>query len=356
VSAAYVTAAEALNTLPVVAAPPLPAQGGERPEGQTPVERTAAVATPPPQPAGGGLRGKLVLQGAFGGAIYLYDFATGALRQLTTGYDPTLSPDGSQVAFTRVGGEHGLYVINADGTGERRIFSEREGFWSPKWSPDGRYILFVRSDSGWKCKDYSTRFGTYNCHSDEPGDGDLPYMWEIRPHLSRVDTNGGNYLDLATLHSASSPDWNSAGVVYASEAGIQITSDDGQDHNRKVYFDNLQQYYQDPDWQPGGGRIVLQQRRAGHWEVFAVNPDGSGFTALTRPATALVDTMPSNVAPAWSPDGRHIVFLSNRTPSNEAGPWSFWVMDADGSNQRRLPIDLPIDYTYVEEQMVDWGP
>ena len=31
-------------------------------------------------------------------------------------------------------------------------------------------------------------------------------------------------------------------------------------------------------------------------------------------------------------------------------------MEADGSNQRQLPIELPFIYTYVSEQMLDWGP
>ena len=62
------------------------------------------------------------------------------------------------------------------------------------------------------------------------------------------------------------------------------------------------------------------------------------------------------MAAAWSPDGQHSVFLSNRTPTNEAGAWGVWVMNADGSNQHPLPINLPFEYNYVAEQMLDWGP
>lgn len=351
VAAAYVTPMGTLTDLPVVAAPPLPAAPTTAPAAPQP-------ATAAPTPAG--LQGKLVIQTSYGGPIYLYEFATGSLRQLTTGFDPALSPDGTMVAFTRSGGEQGLYVIQVDGSGERLVFGERQGLISPKWSPDGSQILFVRGDSSWKCKDHSERMGRYNCRPAEPGDGNLPLIRETRPRLAVVDLDGNNYRDIASLDTASAPDWTSAGIVYASEAGIQITSPTRQDANRLVHFDVLQQYYQDPDWQPrpdgSPGRIVLQQRRAGRWDLFAVNPDGSGYEALIQPATVLVDEMPSNVAPAWSPDGQHIVFLSNRTPEHSAGAWGVWVMDADGGNQRRLPIDLPFVYTYVEEQMLDWGP
>ncbi len=292
-----------------------------------------------------GLHGKLVFQEAWGGAIYLYDLDTGALRELTHGFDPSLSPDGKQVTFTRLGGEHGLWLINTDGSNERRIFGERNAFFAPKWSPDGKAIVFMRTDS------------TYNCVRCVPEDLRRALPWRsIRPRLARVDLNGGNYRDLATLDTATAPDWNSAGIVYASAVGIQFTTDDSKDSNRLVHYDILQQHYRDPDWQPGGGRILFQQWRAGHWDIFAINLDGSGLTPITRPVTVLVDALPSNVSPAWSPDGQHIVFLSNRTADNAAGAWGLWVMNADGSNPQRIAVDLPFVYTDVEEQMVDWGP
>ena len=122
-----------------------------------------------------------------------------------------------------------------------------------------------------------------------------------------------------------------------------------------LFFDIKKQFELDPDWQPGGHRVVFQRREAAHWQIFGVNDDGSGLAALTHPGTTFVDVQPSSVAPAWSPDGRHIVFLSNRTDGESAGAWGVWVMDADGGNQRRLPIDLPFVYTYVAEQMLDWG-
>jgi len=170
-----------------------------------------------------------------------------------------------------------------------------------------------------------------------------------------VDINGQNYQDIPALLVARAPDWNEAGIVYQSPAGIQLTKDEPSFRSQEIFFDIQKQYELDPDWQPGGGKIVFQRREASHWEIFSVNPDGSGLVGLTRPATTFVNQQPSNVSPAWSPDGQHIVFLSNRTAENEAGRWRVWVMDADGSNQRPLPIDLDITYTYVAEQMVDWG-
>ena len=309
----------------------------------------AAVTSAP----AGGLRGKLVFQDRQGGMIYLYGLDSGALTTLTRGFDPSLSPDGSRVVFTRGGGENGIYLINSDGSDEHKIFGERELLRSPKWSPDGQWIVFERGDEFNKC--YIDK-ETGACFPFTPFDtkGLATGKDHVRK-LARIDPNGNSYRDLAVVEEAMAPDWSSGGIVYQSGAGLQITKDTAGDPNRKLYFDILRQYHQDPDWQPNGDRIVFQQRQGSHYEIFAINQDGGGLTGLTRPATALVDQMPSNVAPAWSPDGSQIVFLSNRTATNEAGPWHLWVMHSDGSNQQQLPINVALQYDYVTEQMVDWG-
>ncbi|MCB0072751.1 MAG: PD40 domain-containing protein, partial [Caldilineaceae bacterium] len=149
---------------------------------------------------------------------------------------------------------------------------------------------------------------------------------------------------------------NQAGIVYQSDAGLQITSAAPDATNRLLAFDYLKPFYRDPDWQPDGGQVVFQSQEGSHWEIFVINPDGTGMTALTRPATALVDVLPSNVAPAWSPDGATIAFLSNRDADHEAGAWRLWVMRADGSDQRPLDIPVNFDYTFASEQILDWGP
>lgn len=58
------------------------------------------------------------------------------------------SPDGSKIAFGRIGAQspagqlEALYIVNADGPGLREVVPARAGLEHPDWSPDGRSIVF----------------------------------------------------------------------------------------------------------------------------------------------------------------------------------------------------------------------
>jgi len=297
-----------------------------------------------------GLTGKLVFQARSGGQLYIYDLARGTLRELTSGADPALSPDGRTVVFWRAeGGSHSLYLIDSDGGNERRILTRSEALRAPAWSPDGSKIVFSHISGQRKCRDVG-----YNICMPDVFPYNLMFPLKVADAwgLARVDREGGSYQDIAAVPDAISPDWSDRGILYGG-TGIQLTQDgSAADQNRSLLGEF---HYQDPASQPGGGppdggRIVFHSLEKDHWEIFSANADGSNVVALTRPETTLVDVLPHNVAPDWSPDGRHIVFLSNRT-----GRWQLWVMEADGANLRALPVDVPIEYNYQAEQVVSWG-
>lgn len=307
------------------------------------------------------LTGVLVFQDGRG-SIYAYNLARGEVRFLASGFDPAISKDGGKVAY--LGGD-GIRTINIDGSGDRLAFASSDLITSPKWSPDGERIVFSRIIGEYKC--WQTEYmGCVTLRELRERFPFVPpallqkiflsaYDRVAFPNfgLTRVNAQGEEFRDIAALDSAQTPDWNEDGIVYQSKAGIEITQDTPDGKTRSVQWGD---WDWDPDWAPNGGPIVYQSKEGPHWEIFRINPDGSGVTALTRPVTTLVDQLPSNVAPAFSPDGSQVVFLSNRRDDNDAGPWRLWVMNADGSNQRLLPIDIEIDYGFGGEQVVSWGP
>lgn len=81
-----------------------------------------------------------------------------------------------------------------------------------------------------------------------------------------------------------------------------------------------------PAVSPDGTKIAFMSsaRGATNWEIWVMNADGSDPKRLTENGS-------NEGLPAWSPDGRSIAYVSD-----QGGVWAVWVMNADGSNQRKL--------------------
>jgi len=85
----------------------------------------------------------------------------------------------------------------------------------------------------------------------------------------------------------------------------------------------------EPAWSPDGQRIAFSSNRDGNYELYVMNADGSGQRRLTH-------NRPVDAGPSWSPDGKRLAFARD--------PWSedltyldddVWVIDVDGTNDRR---------------------
>jgi TolB protein len=75
---------------------------------------------------------------------------------------------------------------------------------------------------------------------------------------------------------------------------------------------------------PDGKKIAYSSNRAGNFDIWVANIDGSGARNLTS-------TLSNDTAPCWSPSGLEIAFTSGRSGSAQ-----LWVMDQEGLNVRRL--------------------
>ena len=309
--------------------------------------------------------GRMVFQTRNGGDIFIMNADGTGLRKLTAGFEPELSPDGAQVAFTRFSEPMGLYVINTDGTNEHLVFGANRPR-SPTWTPDGQSIIVEWSPSSTDC--YVTPFG---CVTEEewyrrtggqecmPGRdqpiclGDFPKVTFYDTNLTRVDLTTGASRDLPASHTAVAPNQNAQDnqVLFLDKEGLYVTHNEGNDPAQGVV--HLPNLVGQAVFSPDGRFIYGMRRLHDHWEIWRWNADGSGATAITTPQ-ALATKSINNVSPAVSPDGQWIAFLTDRT-----GKWEMWVMKADGGNQRPVASQaltgIAFEYDNNHDRMIDWG-
>lgn len=287
------------------------------------------------------LSGRLILQLSAGGPIYSVNADGSGLTPLTAGMDPIWSPDGQFVAFTRWDGDQpGVYVMRADGTGERLLFGTGQAR-TPAWTPDGQRVIFSRQHGGRGPQRFC--IPGYRCF-DIPADA----YWR----LAVVDAAGEDFRDLPSDFHSFSPVITPDGkwVIYAGDRGLKRINLETGEHS--ALTDEL--YVASPAVSPDGRRLVYMVRLHDHWDLFLLDLGTGQRTQFTR-SSALAPRAADNVSPAWSPDGQYIVFFSNRD-----GAWKLYIMRADGSGQKpfleKELAGLTFTYQNARERMVHWGP
>lgn len=187
-------------------------------------------------------------------------------QQLDTGNGlcPTWSPDGSRIAFVRGPSYGDLMVINADGTNLVNLTNSPLVYdGCPDWSPDGERLVFAGQQVG---PNYQI-----DLYTIDPDGG---------PRVLLLSDLGG-----AEAYPAWSPDGSKVLYSYNSAAGPGQGGKDGlwvvnADGTGLVRILNENGTEGVADWSPDGSRIVYGGF-ASDWEIYTVNPDGTGRTRLT---------------------------------------------------------------------------
>src|SRR5262249_21529036 len=247
-----------------------------------------------------------------------------APRRLTSGVrdtSPRWSPDGTRIAFVRQADQAGkpqVYVLHMDGGEARAITEVASGASNPAWSPDGRTIAFNSSTGPDEVK-----------KPDEKAAAE--HKTDVQVVTRAVYRANGNPAYVDTDHHAHIFTIEASDSIDRRPQPKQLT--DGDFEERGI------------EWAPDGSRIYFVSTRVAEpyyeekgAEVYAV-PAGGG--AITR--IGAIDGSLGNLSVA--PDGTRIAFVGtlNGKPIRSYSQPDLWVVDAAPNS---TPKNLTDKYDY----------
>jgi TolB protein len=237
-----------------------------------------------------------------------------------------------------------VYVTDYDGANARRITINRALNVFPNWSPDGRSIAYTSYRSGVPDILISNIYaGTMEIPTKGTGQNWLPVFSPDGTKIAFTSSRDGNpelYVmnrdgsDLRRLTNNpeidSTPTWSPNGNQLAFTSGrtgtpqIYVVGADGAGLRRI----SQESYADRPTWSPAPYNEIAFSARSGPGFDIKVLNIGTGET---RQITFGEGT---NESPAWSPNGRHLAFMSTR-----AGKSQIFTVDRDGRNIRQITRD-----------------
>lgn len=288
--------------------------------------------------------------------------------QLEYANDPQISPDGRRIVYVRTAmdimtdrARGNLWIIDSDGANHRPLLSGRQGYSSPRWSPDGTRLAYISGaegspqlylrwmDSGqtalltnlqeapgaiaWSPDGKSIAFTMTVPKEKEPlaKAPAKPEGAEWAPPVKVIDTvvyraDGEGFLEAGYNHV----------FVVSAEGGTprQLTGGDFN-HNGPL------------SWSPDSKRILFSANRNEDWEYEPVESEIFEIAVTDGELKQLTSRKGPDTEPVYSPDGKRIAYTGYDDREQGYQVTHLYVMDRDGANPRLIAGDFDRDVAYI---------
>ncbi|HYC31383.1 MAG TPA: protein kinase [Gemmatimonadales bacterium] len=297
-----------------------------------------------------------------GGDVWAVDVESGKETQLVAGaFNPSWSPDGTRLAVdASLTGPHRIWISDAAGRDLRQVTddsSEVVAHTTPRWSPDGRHIVFrrllttVRSDIAVAAVETGairmvTRDDVLDADPVWSPSGRYIYftsgrggglnLWRAR--VSADGTPAGALQQLTTgagddLQPTISPDGKRVALtisrIEADLWRLPVDRATGRAAGAPEAVVSTTRVESRGGWSPDGRSIAFNSDRQGDMNLWVRGPDGVDRQLTRGPG--------GDYQPNWAPDGRTIAFFSSRGGQND-----IWTVDVERGALRRLTSDAGV--------------
>jgi dipeptidyl aminopeptidase/acylaminoacyl peptidase len=273
--------------------------------------------------------------------------------------DPQISPDGKEIIYVRNFVDiksdkfySNLWLINFDGSGSRPLTGGLYSDKSPRWSPDGRQIIYT-SDRGGETQLYKRWMNTGQ--TVQLTNLPVPPMnisWS--PDGKQVSFSTVDFSMPLTIAAMPPPPPDSQwaqpptvidrviyrldGVGYVpgylhlyvlpSEGGVP----------RKITEGNFN--HSGGEWTPDGNHVILSADRRDDWEIRPLDPEVFEIQVSDGKIKALTDQRGDDSSPTASPDGKWIAYTGFNEKYQADTVSELYVMDRYGGNPRSIARNL----------------
>lgn len=276
--------------------------------------------------------------------------------------DPQISPGGEKIVYVRRGMDimedrrtAELWIMNADGTGHRKLTERDTDESSPRWSPDGEKIAFRSSHDTHGMQIYihwleQGRTARITEAERSPGniawspDGEKiafsAHVPESQPSMVTPPSapDGAEWADEPRVETRLNHESDGTGVLEYGYDHLFVVPVDGG-HERQVTSGDYH-HSSTPSWTPDGQTLVFSANRHDDWdqernnsEIYKVDVDGGEITQLT-------DRYGPHSSPVVSPDGQAIAFTSYEDQVQTYQINHIYTMNLDGSNRQRIETGM----------------
>lgn len=211
---------------------------------------------------------------------------------------PRFSPDGRDIVFVReTEGDSDLYVVNVRSGDRRRLADVSDYDLDPVFSMDGTHVLFETSPNGFAQLHLVSSAGGKSQPISDVRDG-----WATFPSWSP----DGDVI----VYSCGRPSYEASDLCLLSPSGEFLGLLGDESPSLEI----------EASWSPDGMTVAFASNRSGDSDVYLIDVESGRVTRLT-------DDPVHDADPAWSPDGSKIAFTSHRNDVPH-----ICVMRRDGSD------------------------